>query len=55
MEYDNCTWAQDVFHDGWHSESAQGAIKAISLICRNKRYSFDFNLINQGYSFDLAK
>lgn len=44
-----------MFHEGWHSESAQGAIKVISLIFRNKRYAFDFNLINQGYFFDLAK
>lgn len=55
MEYDNCTWAQDVFHDGWHSESAQETIKVISLIFRNKRHVFDFNLLNQGYFFDLTK
>lgn len=55
MEYDNCTWAQDVFHDGLHSESAQEIIKVISLISKNKRHAFDFNSINQGYSFDLAK
>lgn len=30
-------------------------IKAISLICENQRPVFDFNLINQGYFFDLAK
>lgn len=55
MEYDNYTWAQDVFHDVCHSESAQEIIKVISLIFRNKRLAFDFNLINQGYFFDLTK
>lgn len=30
-----------MFHDGWHSESAQGAIKAIPLIWQNKSIIFE--------------